>query len=259
MRFATYLRRLRRARGMTVTELARRVGVTVAYLSDIEKRPSKRPPTPQRVRDICTALKLRPDEAARLQHMATEERLPAEFRGKVSVQVEVSRAGRTPPSVVSEAEAGSAPDVVSLPVLAEVPAGDPRDVHDEVIEERPVPRSVARAGRYLLRVTGDSMTPVLEDGDIVLVDSTASPRDRNVVAARIAGGTEDESTIKQLYFWSDRVLLHPLNFAYDDMILLRTGEPDETGTELFDYEGRRVRLFLKGVVVAVVWRELRKR
>jgi len=245
---------------MTITELARRIGVTTAYLADIEKRPHKRPPTPRRVRDVVAVLELRPEEATELRQLATIERLPREFRGKVQVRVEIDRPAAAPPELVAEQAALMGGDAgATLPLLAEVPAGDARAVHDEVIEERAVPRSIARTGRYLLRVSGRSMAPILEHGDIVLVDGAVRAADGSIVAARIADGAEDRSTIKQLFSWPDRVLLHPLNLEFDDMILLRSGELDESGSELFDLGGRRVRLFLKGVVTAIVWRELSTR
>jgi len=254
MTFAAYLRQLRKARGVRLTELASRIGVTIAYLSDIERRPNKRPPTLARVREIAAVLRLSDDELARLLRLATQERLSPELRDKVTVKIDVDRGERPAGARIS-----TSGEFALLPLLASVPAGNPRDVHDEVIEERPVPREAAREGRYLLRVDGRSMAPLLEDGDIVMVDAAVSPTNRGIVAARIASGQEDQSTIKQLFWRPDRVMLHPLNPEFDDTILLRTGEQDETGAELFDYDGRRVRLFLKGVVVAIVWRELEKR
>jgi len=242
---------------MTITELAHRIGVTTAYLADIEKRPNKRPPTPQRVHMICEALDLDQDDSTMLKRLATEGRLPAEFRDQVTVKIEVERPPKVPRELmISETEEEYLSRAASLPLLAEVPAGDPQDVHDEVIEERPVPRSIARPGRYLLQVSGKSMQPLLGDGDIVLVDSVVQPVNKSIVAARIADDAEDQSTIKQLRFWPDRVILHPLNPDFDDIILIRTGDLDETGTEFFELDGRRVRLFLKGTVAAIVWRDL---
>ena len=251
MGFGTYLRELREARGVTVTELARRIGVTTAYLSDIERRAGKRPPRPERVERIAEVLNLSQEESARLLELATRERLPEEFRDRVSVKVEVQRPATMAREVVEHG-------VGFLPLLAEVPAGRARDVADEVLEERPVPAYLAREGRYLLRIDGQSMAPVLQNEDIVLVDGAGEAGHRSVVAARIAFEHEDRSTVKQLYVFHDRVVLHPLNPDYDDVILARTGEADEAGNELFEYERRRVRLFVKGVVLAIVWRELKR-
>jgi SOS-response transcriptional repressor LexA len=52
-----------------------------------------------------------------------------------------------------------------------VPAGKPDEVqHDGVRSVRKVVRHLARGNRYVTRVTGDSMQPRIEDGDLILVD-----------------------------------------------------------------------------------------
>jgi SOS-response transcriptional repressor LexA len=257
LRFGEYLRELRKARGFSITALAHKIGVTLAYLADIEKRPGKRPPTPERVAAIAAVLGLSPDETAHLQTLATAERLPPEFRDKVDVRVELVPPIPAATKAATPQELLKWKSAATLPLLAEVPAGDPRSVHDEVLAEHPVPLSAARPGRYLLHVKGSSLAPTLLDGDIVLVDGASPATARSVVAARIADSTGAQSTIKQLYLWRDRIVLHALNPEYSDMIFLKTGEQDETGAELFDYEGQRVRLFIKGVVSAILWRALR--
>lgn len=50
------------------------------------------------------------------------------------------------------------------------------------------------AATYLLRVAGDSMTPTLEDGDLLVVDRSVNPRSGQIVVAAVAG----DLTVKRL-------------------------------------------------------------
>lgn len=78
-------------------------------------------------------------------------------------------------------------------------------------------------GCFALRVSGDSMTPVFDDGDIVIIDPNRAPKFGNYVVARSDGSGMDEATLKQ-YFELDydeecRTIfeLRPLNPAYPSM------------------------------------------
>ena len=66
--FADLLQEFRRARGMTQGDLARAVGISQAYLSQIEQ--GERPPPADRIDDISKALKLSPQDSARMRWAA---------------------------------------------------------------------------------------------------------------------------------------------------------------------------------------------
>lgn len=88
---------------------------------------------------------------------------------------------------------------ISLPLpyfSCPVPAGFPSPADDwlecpldinELLISRP-------AATYLLRVAGDSMTPTLEDGDLLVVDRSVNPRPGQIVVAAVAG----DLTVKRL-------------------------------------------------------------
>lgn len=66
------------------------------------------------------------------------------------------------------------------------------------------------AGTYFLRVSGTSMVDAhINDGDIVIVDSSLEPRDRNIVIATVNG----DFTIKTLQL-TPVVALLPMNAEY---------------------------------------------
>lgn len=69
-----------------------------------------------------------------------------------------------------------------------VAAGAGRELWDEPCEQwLQLPKDIAPSERYLaLRVAGDSMSPVLEPRDVILIKLDASPTTNDVVVARTA-------------------------------------------------------------------------
>lgn len=61
---------------------------------------------------------------------------------------------------------------------------------------------------FFLRVRGDSMIGrALNDGDYVMVNPAAKPKENDIVAARIG----DEATVKTLKYMNDQIVLEPAN------------------------------------------------
>ncbi len=101
-------------------------------------------------------------------------------------------------------------DVLSLPVLGEIAAGQPIEAYDDGAESLDVPRSMkARDDSYVLRVRGRSMIDALiDDGDYVVVQPQATARDGDIVVALL----EDNGvTLKRFYRERDRIRLQPAN------------------------------------------------
>ena len=70
---------------------------------------------------------------------------------------------------------------------------------------------------FALRVRGDSMADAIQDGDIVLLERSKSPRSGDICAVRDEDG---ETTLKQLRIGTAReVTLRPLNPAYQELKL----------------------------------------
>ena len=74
MGFGGYLRKKREDRGLTLVEVAERVGISVAYLSRIE-RERENAPKDALIQKACKALDLDADEA-----FAAARRLPPDLR-----------------------------------------------------------------------------------------------------------------------------------------------------------------------------------
>ena len=101
-------------------------------------------------------------------------------------------------------------DLLALPVIGEIAAGQPIEAYAEGAETLEVPRSLqARDDSYVLRVRGKSMIDALiDDGDYVVVQPQATAHDGDIVVALL----EDNGvTLKRFYREKDRIRLQPAN------------------------------------------------
>jgi repressor LexA len=117
---------------------------------------------------------------------------------------------RTTPGRVTPFRMPVERDVLTLPVLGEIAAGQPIEAYDDGAESLDVPRSMqARDNSYVLRVRGKSMIDALiDDGDYVVVQPQATARDGDIVVALL----EDNGvTLKRFFREDDRIRLQPAN------------------------------------------------
>ncbi len=115
------------------------------------------------------------------------------------------------------ARSGCAPWVDSLSVAA----GSGRELWDEPCEQWvDVPRELAGARRIALTVSGDSMTPALRSGDVILVDTSRRVSVDSVIVARRA---EDGYVVKHVTRCGSRVLeLSSFNEQYAPFTIERS-------------------------------------
>lgn len=136
------------------------------------------PPT---VREVAAAFGIQPraavDHLAALKRKGYLHREPGRSRGLVL------------PSRLRE-------PVVEVPVLGRIAAGQPLLATENVEDTLPLPRSWVRGDEvFLLKVTGESMAPLILPDDLVMVR----------VQSRVARGEiavvliEDEATLKRVY------------------------------------------------------------
>jgi repressor LexA len=174
---------------------------------------------PPSVREIADAVGLASTSAVH-HHLMAREREGLLERGSRS-----SRALRLTSRGEAELESGSRPsamarvtpfrmpverDVLALPVLGEIAAGQPIEAYADGAESLDVPRSMeARDDSYVLRVRGKSMIDdLIDDGDYVVVQPQATARDGDIVVALL----EDNGvTLKRFYREQDRIRLQPAN------------------------------------------------
>ena len=102
-------------------------------------------------------------------------------------------------------------------------AGIGREIWDEECESWVrVPDDLARGKYVALNVRGDSMLPLLHDGDTVLVSMGAEKRKGSIVLAR----TEDGYVVKRLERITSRgVYLQSLNPQHDPVVIREISSP----------------------------------
>jgi repressor LexA len=122
-------------------------------------------------------------------------------------------------------ETGKAQDeCVDVPILGTAPGGPMLLAEQNYEDKIPVPIRLLRGRRevFLLRVTGSSMAPYLEDGDLALIkkQETANPRDI-IVAVTEGSGDGYEATIKEYNPDGEFIVLNPINKNYKPIVLKR--------------------------------------
>jgi repressor LexA len=136
------------------------------------------PPT---VREVAGHFAVQPraaaDHLAALKRKGYLHREPGRSRG-------LALSPRTPGSVVE------------VPVLGRIPAGRPLLATENVEDTLPLPRAWVRGEEvFLLKVTGESMAPLILPGDLVMV--RVQPRvSRGEIAVALV---EEEATLKRVY------------------------------------------------------------
>ena len=86
-----------------------------------------------------------------------------------------------------------------VPLISFVQAGNLTNTGDLVADEYVICYGNASPSAFALRVKGDSMTPVFDDGDIVIVDDQKAPTVGSYVVARSELDAIEEATIKRYY------------------------------------------------------------
>ena len=103
-------------------------------------------------------------------------------------------------------------EMVSLPVIGTVAAGQPILAEENIESYFPVPAEILPQGEsFVLRVKGDSMINVgIYSGDQIFVQSCNTARNGDTVVALI----DDSATVKTFYKENGHIRLQPENDAY---------------------------------------------
>jgi DNA polymerase V len=96
---------------------------------------------------------------------------------------------------------------------ANVPAGFPSPAADYEENQLDLNRHLIRnpTATFFVRVSGDSMIGAgINDGDLLIVDRSLNPKDKNVVIAVVHG----ELTVKRIRIRRKKIILEPENENY---------------------------------------------
>ena len=104
------------------------------------------------------------------------------------------------------------PQGVKIPVLGTVPAGIPISAVEDILDYEEIPKSWENQGEFFgLKIKGDSMLPILTDGDIVIVRKQSTADNGDTVIAMVTG---DDATCKRYERSNNGIMLIPNNSSY---------------------------------------------
>ncbi len=180
------IRKLRKAKGISVDSLANQTGISRATLFRYENGEIAKIP----MKNIITIAKI--IEVAATELIANEE--AREMLTDIPDTEEI-------------------PMMNKLPLLGKIACGEPLLAEGNIEEYQAVPINVD--ADFILRCKGDSMINArIYDGDIVYVKSQSYAENGSIVVAII----EDSATLKRVYRYPDKVVLQPENPAYPPLI-----------------------------------------
>ena len=128
--------------------------------------------------------------------------------------------------LIGEGLRGSKRDVLTIPIMGSIAAGEPLQVPDapsyasDSFDTIDLPSSLTRDSQnvFALRVKGTSMIDALvADGDLVLLEPASDAANGEMVAAWL--GSTEETTLKRFYIEGDMVRLQPENVTMDPIMV----------------------------------------
>ena len=118
---------------------------------------------------------------------------------------------------VFDKEVYSSKEMVDVPVLGKITAGEQILAVENVTDTFPIPLDFVGTGEsFMLTVRGESMIEAgILDGDYILVRKQNTARNGEIVVALIG----DEATVKTFYKEKDHIRLQPENCTLDPIIV----------------------------------------
>lgn len=105
-------------------------------------------------------------------------------------------------------------DLVEIPLLSSVPAGRTAAIfHPDHVERYVTVDNLNDSGAFALVVKGASMSPRIEDGDVVVVSPGREARSGDICVVRV----NEEDVLKMVKIDGDHVHLIPLNTDFDPL------------------------------------------
>ena len=119
--------------------------------------------------------------------------------------------------VTFEKQAYSSREMVDVPVIGKITAGEPILAVENVTDTFPIPLDFVGTGEsFMLTVRGESMIEAgILDGDYILVRKQNTAHNGEIVVALIG----DEATVKTFYKEKDHIRLQPENSTMDPIIV----------------------------------------
>lgn len=153
--------------------------------------------------DICTALGFKPATFSDWVNAKTYPRID-------KIELMSNYFGISKSDLV-ENHSSSSIAGVRIPVLGEIVAGLPIDAYQEILDYEEIPAALASQGEFFaLKVKGDSMSPRIADGDVVICKQQSDIESGDIAVVTING---DTATLKKVVKHSTGITLVALNTA----------------------------------------------
>lgn len=170
---------------------ANRAGVSKAYISMIENNRH-----PKSGKPVAPSLKVLSRLADAMN--CDLDDLLSQYRGDVTISIDETVKG------------------AKIPVLGKVAAGIPLEAIEDIYDYEEIPEALARRGVFFgLVIRGDSMSPQLEDGDVVIVRQQEDAESGETVIATVNG---NDACCKRLMKFAGGVQLLSNNPSYEPMM-----------------------------------------
>ncbi len=165
------------------------------------------------VREICNALGIKSTSTVHSDIKALEtkghvKKDPSKPRTVMPVEVDIPK-----PSFYEE-------EIVPLPVVGRVAAGEPILAEHNIVDTMPIPaRFIGSGNNFILTVHGDSMINVgINDGDYLIVQESPVASNGEIVVAMVNDDFEPAATVKRFYKDKDHIRLQPENDNMEPII-----------------------------------------
>ncbi|MDR1496166.1 MAG: transcriptional repressor LexA [Clostridiales Family XIII bacterium] len=110
-------------------------------------------------------------------------------------------------------------DVIDIPLVGRIAAGEPITSEQNIEEYVPVPAAYVKGENFMLKVHGDSMIEAgIFDGDMILVQRGQAADNGDIVVAMV-DGFESEATVKTFYKEEGHIRLQPQNSSMSPIIV----------------------------------------
>ena len=120
---------------------------------------------------------------------------------------------------------------VKIPVLGSVAAGIPIEAITDIEDYEEITEELAATGEYVaLRIKGDSMSPKIENGDIVII-RVQNTIENGEIAIVIVDG--DEATCKKIKKTPEGITLIPFNIEHYEPVSYSNKQIEELPVRIF--------------------------
>lgn len=163
---------------------------------------------------VCLALGLSPAAATKWRAGAVpRETTLLKIANHFGVTVDYLLGKENAPDIKSNAIILDPAKTRMIPVYESVSAGFGTLAQDLIIEYMPlyIHSDLEARDTICIKVKGDSMSPDIEDGDIIQVYKTAEVENGDVAVVLVDG---EEALVKKFYYGTSSIELHSINPAY---------------------------------------------